>query len=411
VRFVCSTFGSSGDVFPMLGLALALRDRGHEVTFATNEHYAGVARRQGVAFEALGTEAEFAATVNDPDLWRPRRAFRHIFQCIRPALRRQYDVHVERAASGPVVGITNCFGFGAFVARDRLGIPVLTLHCQPAVIWSDARPPTLPGVVGPRWLKGLIYRTAERFVIDPIVCPSLNAWRAELGLPPVGKILRWWNSPDGVVCLFPEWYAPPQPDWPANPIQTDFPLWNDRSEEGMPAEVANFLDAGDPPLVFTPGSANLHGRDFFAAAGDACRRLGRRGVLLSEFPEQIPAGLPGSVAYFRYVPLDLLLPRAAAFVHHGGIGSTSQALAAGIPQLIMPLAHDQPDNAARVARLGVGDSLKPRRFTGARLARRLGALLSSQKVAFACREAAKKLDAHDGLARAAAAVESRVARR
>ena len=409
MKFVCSTFGSAGDVFPMLGLALALRDRGHEVVFATNEHYGGVARRNGVAFEPLGTEEQFAATVNDPDLWRPRRAFRHVFESLRPALRRQYEIHAEHAGRGSIVGITNCFGFGAFVARDKLHIPVLTLHCQPAVIWSRERPPALPGFFGPRWLRHIIYRIGERFMVDPVVCPFVNAWRAELGLPPMSRTMQAWNSPDGVVCLFPDWYAPPQRDWPANLIQTDFPLWNDQSAAGLSADVEKFLNGGTAPVVFTPGSANIHGKEFFAAAAGACERLNRRGVLLTEFPEQIPAKLPAGVVHFRYVPLDLLLPRAAAFVHHGGIGSTSQALAAGVPQVVMPLAHDQFDNAARVEKLGVGSSIGVKQFTAARLARSLDSLLASERVAAACHEVAGRFAVRDGLSRAALAVEQRAA--
>ncbi|MBL8850755.1 MAG: glycosyltransferase, partial [Planctomycetaceae bacterium] len=328
-RFICSTFGSAGDVFPILGLALALRERGHDILFATNDHFRSLVENYGLTFEPLGTEADYQACISNPDLWHPRRAFRHIFRSFSPILKRQYAIHEESTArNGNVVAISNCLGFGAMLAREKLGIPLITLHVQPAVIWSTYEPPTLPGVIGPRWLKGLMYGLGEKFVIDRTVCPFLNEWRRELGLPPVKRITRWWNSPDGVVCLFPDWYAPPQPDWPPNLIQADFPLWNADASNGLPPEVDDFLKAGDAPIVFTPGSANVHGHEFFAAAVEACRVLNRRGILLTGYVEQLPAALPESIAHFHYVPLDLLLPRAAAFVHHGGVGSTSQALLA-----------------------------------------------------------------------------------
>lgn len=95
MRFVCSTFGSSGDVFPMLGLALELRHRGHQVTFATNEHYAGLAQKYDLPFEPLGTDTAFQACINNSDLWNPRRAFRHVFHSLSPALQRQYEIHAE----------------------------------------------------------------------------------------------------------------------------------------------------------------------------------------------------------------------------------------------------------------------------------------------------------------------------
>jgi UDP:flavonoid glycosyltransferase YjiC (YdhE family) len=109
------------------------------------------------------------------------------------------------------------------------------------------------------------------------------------------------------------------------------------------------------------------------------------------------------------VPLDLLLPRAAAFIHHGGIGSTSQGLAAGISQVLMPLAHDQFDNAARVEKLNVGKSIPAPKFSAARLTTALQRLLASQSVAAACRTAADQLTNHDGLTRAAETIDLKFA--
>jgi UDP:flavonoid glycosyltransferase YjiC (YdhE family) len=205
--------------------------------------------------------------------------------------------------------------------------------------------------------------------------------------------------------LFPEWYGPPQADWPPNIMQTDFPLWDAQADEPLSAEVQAFLAAGDRPLAFTPGSANIFGGDFFRAAVEACERLGRRGILLTRFPEQVPANLPASVRHFDYVPLTPLLPRCAALVHHGGIGTAAQAMAAGIPQLIMALAHDQYDNAARIQKLGIGDWTTPTWFCGPRVARMLERLLASAAVRAACRTVADRLQTRDGLPQMAEAIE------
>ncbi|HYH63904.1 MAG TPA: glycosyltransferase [Urbifossiella sp.] len=404
MRLVVSTFGSAGDVFPMLGLALALRGRGHEVTFATNPYFEEPVRRHGLPFEPLGTAEEFLTTVRNPGLWNPRSGFRVVFEGLCSAFRQQYALH-ERLR---LPGVTNLFGFGALVAREKLGLPVLTVHLQPAVMWSNHEQPVFAGIFGPRLMKRFLYWLGMTAFAHPPVARALDPWRAELGLGPLPRVDRWWHSPDGVIGLFPDWFGPPQPDWPPNVVTTDFPLWNDGSDAGLPADVAAFLDAGEPPLVFTPGSANMHGRAFFAAAVDAARRLGRRALLLTKFPEQLPAVLPPGVMHAAYVPLDQVLPRAAAFVHHGGVGSMSQALAAGVPQLVMPLAHDQFDNLARVVKLGVGAGLGVRRFTGRRVAAVLARLLGSADVATACRAVATRLTARDGLTRAAVAVEARL---
>lgn len=409
MHYICSTFGSAGDVFPILGLAVELKRRGHRVTLITNEHFQAAIERNGISFISLGTEDDYKSAIRNPDIWHPRNGFRHVYQSLEPLQRRQYEIF-EDLKSDDAVGLTNVFSLGALLAQEKLGIPVITVHLQPTAIWSDRDPPLLPALFGPNWLKSIIYRLAERLVIDPVVCPSLNKWRAELGLKPVKQVTRWWHSRFGVLCLFPDWYAAPQSDWPQNVMQTDFPLWNDQSDLALPKQVESFLNGGEPPIVFTPGSANIHGQRFFESAVQACQILKCRGILLTQFPEQLPTTLPDSVAHVSYAPLDLLLSRSAAFVHHGGIGSMSQAMLAGIPQVIMPLAHDQFDNAIRVKRLGLGNSIPASRFSGSAAAEAIKQLLGNQTVYDACRKTSDRLSKRDGLLRAADAIESRVNR-
>ena len=406
MHFLFSPFGSSGDVHPMLGLALALKERGHRVTFIVNGYFEEVVKKYGVEFVELGTKEEFIKSASHPDLWHPRRGFKHIWRSlVELSLRGQYEIFAELYRPGETVGIVNCFGLGGLVAQDKIGMPVITAHMQPAVLWSDVSPPLMPGMFGPRWMQSFQYRIGERYFIDPVVCPDLNRFRAELGLAPVKQITRWWHSKWCVLCLFPKWYAPPQRDWPANLIQTDFPLWDEPDPEGLPAEVEAFLQAGDPPIAFTPGSSNLFGKQFFETAVAVCEQLDRRGILLTRFAEQVPEGLPSSVRHFAYVPFSDLLPRTAAVVHHGGIGSTAQGLSAGVPQLLMPLAHDQFDNAARLKKLGVGDGVKPAKFLPRQVTQSLGQLLESQDVHAQCVELKDKLSKKDGLTRAAKLLE------
>ena len=121
------------------------------------------------------------------------------------------------------------------------------------------------------------------------------------------------------------------------------------------------------PLVFAPGTAHEHAGDFLQSAAQACERLKRPGVLISTNAAQIPSRLPPRVVAARYLPFSHLLPRSAAIVHHGGVGTTSQALRAGTPQVVVPMAFDQFDNAERVARLGCGSWLPMHRQNANRL--------------------------------------------
>ena len=122
-----------------------------------------------------------------------------------------------------------------------------------------------------------------------------------------------------------------------------------------------------------------------------------------------PVGLPPEIRHVAYAPFSALLPHCAALVHHGGIGTVAQALTAGIPQLVVPVAFDHFDEAARLRKLGVGATLSRRRFTPSRGARVMDRLLTSPTVAHACREAAQRVAHEDGLGATCDAVEQAIA--
>ncbi|MGH9337428.1 MAG: glycosyltransferase, partial [Vicinamibacteria bacterium] len=109
-------------------------------------------------------------------------------------------------------------------------------------------------------------------------------------------------------------------------------------------------------MIFTTGTAATSETSFFEESAEACRLTGIEGILLTRYREQLPREFPGSVRHFSFLPFSLALPRVAAIVHHGGIGTSSQALQAGTPQLLRPLAYDQFDNAHRLEELGVARS-------------------------------------------------------
>lgn len=404
MKVLLLTLGSHGDVHPFVGLALALRAHGHAPVIATNGHFESLIRGVGIDFLPIGSEDEYHRLTADKDLWSPSRAFKVVFQAVAETLRKSYD-HVARFVEThgeDALVVHSSLGLAARIARDKFDFPLATVHLQPGVIRSLVDPPKLPGLFMPRWmpmwLKRGIWEGGDKYVVDPVIAPRLNALRKELGLPPVKRILKdWWHSPDLVVGLFPEWYAPPPVDWPRQFRATGFPLWDEQGVTPMAPELDRFLDAGEPPVAFTPGSAMQHGHAFFAAAAEACRRAGLRGLLLTRKSDQIPASLPEGVMHVPYAPFTDLLPRCAAVVHHGGIGTAAQGLRAGIPQLIMPMAHDQPDNAHRLQKLGLALALSPRKFTARNVARALTALLGDANYGSRARECARSFLGVDAL--------------
>ncbi|TWT76079.1 MurG-like transferase [Posidoniimonas polymericola] len=398
MHFLLTALGSYGDVHPMIGLGSALAGRGHEVELLANPYFEQEVHGAGLGFIPMGTAEEYLELTRHPDLWRPRQSLPMIVrQASLKYLAPMHRTVAERCRPGETVIAAHGLDLASRVVRDQGLAPVASVTFAPLAVWSSTAPPKLPVALArpwlPRWVNATQFAIGERLGLRPLIAPELNKLRRELGLPPAGRLMPdWWYAGACNVCLFPEWFAAPQPDWPSGSACVGFPQWDGGQQRPLSDACQAFLDAGEPPIAFTPGTANRQGERFFADAVDACVRLGRRGVLLTKFAEQLPADLPDVVRRFEFEPLSQLLPRCAAFVHHGGIGSSSQGLAAGVPQLIRPLAFDQHDNAERLRRLGVAEELSPRRFAGQSAAEALGRLIGSAAVGASCRRYAEQCD-------------------
>jgi UDP:flavonoid glycosyltransferase YjiC (YdhE family) len=293
---------------------------------------------------------------------------------------------------------------------EKFGAPVASVIFAPGLLWSLYDSPRLKGAMlgprVPRFLKRAQFWMSDRLFVQPILGGALNGLRRELGLAPVQQIYsRWLFNSDLVLGLFPEWFGPPQPDWPAVTRTVGFPLWDSHAEMPLSGDVLEFLAAGEPPIAFSPGSANREAHSFFAAAVEACERLGQRGILLTKYAEQLPRQLPPAVRHYGFVPLSKLLPRTSALVHHGGVGSCAQGLAAGVPHLVQPMSYDQFDNSRRLVQLGVASEIARKHFRGREVAAALAPLLDSPQVASRCRELASRCNGPKSLAAACELLE------
>jgi rhamnosyltransferase subunit B len=395
-------FGSSGDVYPFLGLGAELRRRGHRVTMISTGNFAELAQRAGFEFLPFMSAEQCFEIIRNPDLWHPRRSLPLLARSsVIPAIPVIYRLIEQLYQPGESAVIAGSLALGARVAQEKLGLHLTTVHLQPMIFRSRHEPPVLPGLAWlprlPVLLRPAVFRLMDA-VLDRLFAPPLNAFRAGLGLAPVSRVLdQWWHSPDATLALFPNWYAPPQPDWPAQLRCLDFPLYDAGALESPAGDLEACLADGPAPIVFTSGSAMATGSDFFAASARACELLGRRGLLVTKFPEQLPRTLPALVQHLDYAPFSHLLPRAAAFVHHGGIGTASQALRAGVPQLVAPLSYDQFDNATRLQRLGVSMTLPRARYRATNVVAMLQALLASAQVREHAARCAARFGAGDPL--------------
>jgi rhamnosyltransferase subunit B len=401
--------GSHGDVHPFVGIGLALCARGHRVQVAANPHFASLIHRVGLEFLPAGDESDYRTLATDPNCWKRLGGTQTILQWVARMVRPVYELIRDHAGRAETIVGASSLALGARIAQDHLGIPTASIHLQPSIIMSPTAPPTLGGIVTPNWYPMWIRRAEIAMVdrvCDPLIAPAVNSLRSELGLPPVTRVMtQYVHSPQRVIGLFPDWFAPHMADWPAQVRLTDFPLFDERAITPLSPQLRDFLGAGEPPIAFTPGSAMWAGRRFFAESARACALLGRRGLLLTRHADQIPRRLPPGVIHVAYAPFSDLLPRCAAIVHHSGIGTNAQALRAGIPQLLVPFAHDQHDNAARLVRLGVARKVEPHAYRAGGVAARLEELVDSQMVRDSCSRIARWFDGSDSTQQTCALIE------
>jgi len=398
------TIGSAGDVFPFIMVGQELKRRGFRVTLITSQYFMSHAQEAGLEFYGLGNLEDYQSIIQDPDLWSPDKGFkvfaeRVVFPIMEPA----YEIIANFDPSKTILIAQGQF-FSAHIAHEKLSFPFVTIHLQPAAFRSVYDFPLLPVKLPPFLIRG-IFALIDALLLDKLFAPNINRFRQRLNLPAINRIFGgWMNSPQKNLGLFPDWFAQPQLDWSPQTQLTSF-IYYDKPNETISDELEEFLNTGSSPIIFTAGTAMKHGNQFFLDCIQACQLLGRRGILLTQHPEQLPKELPQGIQHFAYLPFSKVLPRAVALVHHGGIGTTAQAIAAGVPQIIRPMAHDQPDTAARVEKLGIGLTLSPNKFNGKSLAEKLNMLVASQQVLERCKFYAQKIDPIKSLNNTCAIIE------
>lgn len=398
---ILSAPGSRGDVNPMIAIGRRLRDRGYDVAIALAEPYAHLAEAAGLDAYPLVDRQQFDDLLSDPSTWKLLRGMRNVIRGIAADFLTPHFELIKRLhRPGRTVLVSHPLDFGARIFRDLVPeTPLVDIHLAPVMLRVPNQPARLTSwrFEPTRHLRTfrLAYWLGDAIVLDPLLAKPINRIRRQHGLASVRRVMQhWWLSPDRVLACYPEWFAPSTVGVLPQLRHVGFPL-DDVSNDPFDAP-------SDRPIVFTGGTANWHTRTFFSQAARVCERLGRGGLLLGNHPNCFPNDLPSSVRPQSYAPLGKLLPDCVAIVHHGGIGTTSQALRAGIPQVIRPMAFDQHDNAARVVALGCGVCLQ----NGEDLATALQFVLNETSIGQRLRDLSPRWQVPSGAVAAAEAIDA-----
>jgi rhamnosyltransferase subunit B len=422
VRIVLSNIGTFGDINPLVALALELKHRGHTPVLALPNIYRPKIEPLGLAFQAVRpdidpTNSKLVAMVYDVKKGTETGLREFLF----PVLRQTYD-DLLAAATEPVradlllVGELN---YAGPLVAEVTGIPWASYVLAPLSFFSAFDPPVLPPY--PKLARadklagfGRVIKRVARFTTRKWPEP-IYALRRELGLPRgANPLFDAKHSPDLVLALFSRVLGEEQKDWPPHTLITGFCFYDsDAGNAELPPHLEAFVASGEPPVVFTLGSAAvLAAGDFYEVSAKAAMRLGLRSVLLigNDPRNRLKLALPASICVAEYAPYSALFSRARLVVHQGGVGTTAQCLRAGKPMLIMPYSHDQPDNARRMRRLKISRTIQKDGYQPARVARKLQAMLDDPTYASRAQRIAQQLRGEDGVRTACDALEALYAR-
>lgn len=359
------SLGTVGDVAPLIAVGQELQRRGHCCELLTNQCFVPAAQRAGLSAHAVSAQVGIMRGVPRLDDY---------LYCAAAAIAE----HLQRSQPQLIVNCDRYCTSNLIAERQR--VPVVRLHLSPFKLrpYDQRRTPSY-----------------QLFARDPRVLAHVNQRRSALGLAAVTNAFHAEPYVARHVATFPDWLCDEPPHGAPELEFVGFPLPPERTP--LAPELRAFIERHGRPLVFTHGTGNEDLGGFLRLAELCCQQLGLPGVALC----------PSGVGEWRgserlllapFTPLGALLPQARLLVHHGGIGTAARALEAQIPQVVLPLRFDQPDNGARLARLGVASVLEPRQCSVPALASTIRALLGSSAVASRSAELGRRI-------RGAAAIE------
>lgn len=414
-KIAIATLGSLGDINPMLGLALELRSRGHEISFSTSRYFQPYIEKQGLLFHEVHPNLdphnrEFIQTMLDPKRG-PERLHREV---IFPHVAESYRAFLKVAGNSDLI-VSGILSYFAPLCAKKLDKPWASVMLSPMTFWSVYDPPVIPTMeflkhayrFGPdfnRFLFREIFRVSTRWA-EPV-----HELRAREGIQDESNPLT-----DGATSVFlnigmySRLLGDIQPDFPPNSLLTGFVLFDqDLTHQELSPALKDFLGNGEPPVVFTLGSTCVmkHSR-LFDLFHKVARKAGSRSVILTGGTnyERYKGMSSGKVFFEDYAPFSKLFPHASCIVHQGGIGTTGQAMHSGVPMVILPEVNDQHDNLERAKRLGIAKGIQMERVNGRRLQRAIETILTNPAYSDKATQISGQLKGENGLKTAADAIE------
>jgi rhamnosyltransferase subunit B len=390
-KIVILTKGTAGDLFPFLAAATALRGRGHSVVFLSHCDYKPEVEKTGAAFIPLDNSEERSLFLRDVSLLNtPTGALQFFNQHCLPRTTREYALLSEQCSNDEsIVLLTRHLSSVAdlFVAEEH-GKPLIRLFTAVSQVMAF---------------------DLLNELVTALLVSKLSAVRTELGLKPKYNWSEFLAIPVVNVGNWPSWFLEPGESLPISVTALGF-LVHDPAESGeIPYDVRCFLGDERDAVLVTGGTGNFVDERFYSSAIEACQSCGLRALVVSRY-RRLSSGTRGdSVKWAASLPFASVLPQVSVVIHHGGSGTIARALLSGTPQLALAYGADRPDNATRLARLGLAAYLQPSEWQPGRIATSLNHLRTSSVLQACCQSFSQRVRSECAAEQLCDVVESLIA--
>ena len=394
LRVVLAAIGSRGDVQPMLALAQTLVARGHRPVIASPPNFEGWVRHLGFDFAPLGVDVQAFLSQNEGLMTgNPVKLVKEMNRAFKEQMPSGAE-QLDTASKGADIIVWGGLALIAPSVAEHLKLPVLGVVYTTCLLPSSQHPPTaIPWHGLPHWMNDLLWR-ANRLLGNRLLLDSLNSVRAGFGLAAVKGVRNHVFEDHPLMIAADEILFPPDPLWQGRYPYANFIFFDDPAP--LDPELDKWLSEGEPPVFVGFGSMSGAGTNRVESmVAEAVSATGRRCIVGAGWAGMGEGALPKGWRVVRDAPHALLFPRTAVVVHHGGSGTTAQALRAGVPQVLLPLILDQFHHAHRLHLAGIAPRPVPmEKVTATELARAIEAALELPKAPRA--KAAQRLRTSDG---------------